>query len=539
MQLRLLAQFASARSPNDVRRLDHFALRYLSSFQNFASAPSEDVWTYPTFRLARVLIALLRDENVSSIPVQTVSRFLSLLTAFAKVCAHLLASCADDYYKSINNVVRYYQEGEAVQLAVLALLEQDEPRVVSAYAGFASEILTQADIPGYSEGPGSLSTYLSYSLLAEALHELLFSSLTQSLLLSKSHEQLLWLLAYFVFFRNNSSYHDQNTHGPDAQYVKIVSKLIAFLANDIEKRIDIYQTSTNPNHVKVQGGSATDSVGMPDTKPLPDFVRSQILSLISQENVSDLLAKMEASSSSLARLSTDSDEASALASYVLTLLRVFSRRKDEILMWLYRGSTSRQANKGKSLPATKYFYQAASSTAVFQMITQNPQETLALLRHNRSGTIRFANGANSNSDNKDQEWRIILLFLELYTFILKVMDDEEFLAGSSHPVTGASWTKQSALPFNQIETLTIFLKNLAFSMYWNASDIAGIDAKEAKEATTSLAAYFGKEGARHNDMDTDGVDRMDEIEIGGVNGMTLTSGKGLVTGVLRMLYERE
>ncbi|KAL9125043.1 MAG: hypothetical protein Q9217_005694 [Psora testacea] len=536
MQLRLLAQFALAKSENDIQRLHHFAARFLPSFRNIMLGPSEDVWAYPMFCLARVMISVLGHRKVSSIPVETVSEFLMLLTTLTKVSKHLLARYSQQYYKSINNAARYCRDEEALRSAVLALLARDSPSALSAYAGFASEILTQASLPGFFEDREALSRHVDYSLVAGALNETLSSSSSHGLLLSKSHEELLWLFSYFIFLRNESRENDRAISEPDPQYVKIVSKLISVLANEIGKRLDNLQTTSIPGVTTPQNASIEASAELSHAKPLPDFVRSQILSLISQENVSGLLAKMEASTTSAERSASTSEEAPALASYALTLLRVFPRRKDEIQMWLYRGSTSVQPNTQRSLPATKYFYRAASSTSIFQKITKDPRETVAMLRPNTPEAAGFANRKINNPDSRDQEWRIILLFLELCTFMLKVMDDEEFLAGSSQPVAGVSWTKQSALPLDQIETLTIFLKNLAFSMYWSASEIAGI---EAKEATTSLAAYFGKEGTRHSDGDTEDSARMDEMYVGGASGMTLTSTKGLVTGVLRMFYERD
>ncbi|KAL9101320.1 MAG: hypothetical protein Q9163_003409 [Psora crenata] len=529
MQLRLLAQFSSASSENDIRRLHHFATRYLLSPEDVTSGLSKDAWIYPMFRLVKVLIAILGHGIVSSLPGPMLLDILSLLATFAKGSDHFLAPYSQEYYQSINNVARYCSNEEALRPVVLALLGQYDCSIL-AYAGFAGETLTQADLPGFRGEPQALSRHLDYSLLASAVDTSLSHSSMQTFLVSKSHEELLWLLSYFIFFRNESRKTNGATPGSDAQYVRVLSKLISILGNDILNRIDISQASSILNHTAPQDTSTGDSVAVSHDKPLPDFVRLQVSSLISQDNLSGPLSRIEASTSSSLGSGNTSNEAAALASYALILLRVFPRRRDEIQMWLYRGSTSRQTGNQGSLPATKYFYEAASSTTVFQKITKDPRETVAMLRP------RLANGEVSNSGDRDQQWRIILIFLELYTFIMKVMDDEEFLSGTSQPMAGVSWTKQSALPLEKIETLTVFLKNLAFSMYWNASEIAGI---ETQEATTSLATYFGKEGARHNDADMDDAMRAEEIEIGGVNSMTLTSTKGLVTGVLRMLYERD
>ena len=115
------------------------------------------------------------------------------------------------------------------------------------------------------------------------------------------------------------------------------------------------------------------------------------------------------------------------------------------------------------------------------------------------------------------------------------MDDEEFLSGSTEASARDSFIRQSALPLYQVEALTSFLKNLTFSMYWNASEIAGIEDKKTK---TSLAAYFGR-GISDTQTVEDAPGKRYETAVAGVSGLTLEYVKRMVTGVLRMLYERE
>ena len=266
------------------------------------------------------------------------------------------------------------------------------------------------------------------------------------------------------------------------------------------------------------------------TEALPDFVRFEIATLISPENVKGLLTNLDVTRAPNRRVSGPSEDASALASYALMLLRVFPRRGDEIRMWLYQGSASGPSDQVRSrLPAIKYFYQAASATRIFGAITKDPSAAVKLLKPDRSEI------ASSNLESRDQQWRLILLFLELYSFPLKLMDDEEFLSGSSEADVAGSFTRQSALPLDQVRALTIFLKHLTFSMYWHASDIVEID---EKTTGTSLAAYFGRESGSPQAED-DAPRRRYDIAVAGVNGLTLEYVKGMVTGVLRMLYERE
>lgn len=302
---------------------------------------------------------------------------------------------------------------------------------------------------------------------------------------------------------------------PDAKFVGIISKLVSFLADEISSLVD------NPRHMGNTGSSI---------QPLPDFVRSEIASLVNQENVKGLLTNLNVEAKSSKSASGPSEGTSALASYALTLLRVFPRRGDEIRMWLYQGSTSGKENGVESrLPAIKYFYQAASATRIFKDIVKDPAAVVTLLKPDHVQTT------TSYTEGRDQQWRVIFLFLELYTFPLKIMDDEEFLSGSTEAITGASFTRQSALSLYQVQELTTFLKNLTFSMYWNASEIAGM---EDKETETSLAAYFGQD--KSDTRPREDAPRMRvKTALAGVNGLTFEYVKRMVTGVLRMLYERE
>ena len=529
-QLRLLAHFASPRLDDDVQRLHHFSRRYLTSTQIIASVPVR-AWTYPSFRLAKALLRVLGSKTLSRLPSQQIDDFLSLLGTLTFHSDRFLASYSDEYYKSIKTAARYSKDQDTIQRAVVALLKENNPNAKSAYNGFAWSYLSQSDLAGYGEKLEKLSEHVSYPVLADALNASLVSKSNVELSKLSADDSLLWLLSHFVYFHQKSKLGGKRMVEPDAQYVKIISRLISVMADDIGKRIDAVDFRPLPGYA-----IGEEEVQASVANRLPEFVRSQILSLVDQENVSGLLARLEVDTSRSDSTAIASAEASALASYALTLLRVFPRRRGDIQMWLYRGSAHRHNDTITKLPATRYFYQAASSTEIFCLIKSDPQKAISCLAQS-NGTLRAPIALSGvDEDARNQQWRIILLFLELYTFILQVMDDEEFLSGTSVPNAEASWTKQSALPLDQIEALTEFLKNLSFALYWHATDIAG---EQEKRSTQSLAAYFGKEDPGHNILHDDPSKKAEEREVGNVSGMTITSVKGLVVGVLRMIYQRE
>ena len=525
--LRLLVRFASPKNELDIMCLDRFSARYLQSVQLKPSGCLADVWTCSLLRLAKLSLATLSANLTSQLPQGTVDNQIDLLGNLATAIPRQLAPYSHEYFRVLAEAGAHAKcfDPPLLESAALALLQPINDSSEEVYEGFVSEFLTT---PCLTVVFGSLEGFghgVHYQTLAAALHKILSRPSGDNILQLKSRESLLWLLAYFIYLRRLAYLGERKyTDSPDVEHVKIVSRLISFLADDISTRMELL------NHIP---GSRV--------YPLEPFVRSEISTLINQDNVSSLLANFDVVPVSNAGVSGTPSDASALASYALTLLRAFPRRGDEIRMWLFRGSTSKRSSHTNhtvdSLPAIKYFYQVASRTKIYQQISKDPRETVGMLRPDKP-QIRGNKPVCAIADEpRDQQWRVILLFLELYTFVLRIMDDEEFLAGTSADNRQWSWTRKSALPLDQVKDLTIFLKNLSFSMYWNASEIAGI---EAAEVPTSLAEYFGGNKATQDEnRNEESPAKLEEMSIAGVSGMTLIYMKGLVTGVLRMVYERE
>lgn len=536
VSLRLLVQFASPTYELDIQRLDHFTTRYLRSVHMQPAGCATDVRIYPLLRLAKLSLATLSAKLTSPLPTCTVDNLVALLIAVAAVIPSQLASYSHEYFRTLAEAAtsRRCSNPRSIESAALALLQPVSDRTENAYEGFVSEFLVTPSLPAVFDTLDGFSHGIQYRTLADALNKALSGSSNDDILQLKSRECLLWLLAYFIHFRRSAYSNQKFIYSPDVQYVKIVSRLISFLADDISSRIEV--SIRLPSSYSGISASAASPV-----EPLPAFVRTEILTLINQENVSSLLANFNWVPASNEGVSGTPSEASALASYALTLLRAFPRRGDEIRMWLFRGSTSRGSSQtihdATPLPAIKYFYQVASKSKIYQQISKDPRETVSMLKPDKTQKREKTPSYPAADESRDQQWRVILLFLELYTFVLKIMDDEEFLAGTSAYNDRWSWTRKSALPLDQVKDLTIFLKNLSFSMYWNASEIAGIEAAEVK---TSLAEYFGGNKAVHNEnRQNEGPAKFEEMSFAGISGMTLVYMKGLVTGVLRMVYERE
>lgn len=533
-QLRLLIHFFSQRHTGDILRLYIFATRYLSSSPSIPSTCPAERWTYPLLRLTKVVIVTLKDANAFQLSRSVVNVLLSLVSALSAAIPRDISLYSQSYFAALAEIssateskasARGY-DINVLESAILGLLQPVTAETISAYEGFVSEYLVTPNLLADDGSLFRIAQSLNYKLLALAVDKLV-SPPGQHLLHHKTPGELLRLLAYFIYIRA-AAYSDSNapTKAPDAQYVRVISALTAHLAEEIRSQVDISTESRATNSEKETSSG--------------DFVRNQIMTLVDQENVSSLLAHLKIPPASMEDMSMAHTEASALAIYALTLLRSFPRRADEIRMWLYLGSTSKFSLKAGTtddrLPAIKYFYRSAQETKVYRLIREAPREAIDLLRldsmkgHLKEGNIQVAR-------NYTAQWHVILLFLELYTFVLKVMDDEEFLSGSTPSDDAHSWTRQSALPLDEVQDLTIFLKNLAFSLYWYASEIIETEPSGTKN---TIAEYFSGNISSTSEIYLDNnTTKPDTVVFAGVPGLTMGYMKGMITGLLRMVYERE
>jgi ubiquitin-protein ligase E3 C len=381
--------------------------------------------------------------------------------------------------------------------------------------------LTTPNLANFLGGFDELAAVVNVTLLSSALvHEFSSTSVDQI-----AHERKLWLLAHFI-----SLHRLQRRSSQEPEFLRALSLQLSGSSGDIVGRID----ASDPE--VLQESADSDEASKGKASPLPAFVKDELLSLVDQASISGLLAKFNVD---YARASSAGEEdASLLASYALTLLRIFPRRGDEIRMWLYLGSMT--STSGAQIPALKFFWQAMSLTNTFSVIRADSKAALTLLRPQ---TQRQSINASSSDVARDREWRTILLFLELYTFVLRFTDDEEFLSASTPKLSEAAGPmtriRESALPLEDVKRLTIFLKNLAFTTYYNAAELSD-DGQSSSEG--GLGTYFGTIPAhsRFQPAETEIiVKRAPSRPFAGIAGMTFDYVRTIVTGAMRMLYERD
>jgi ubiquitin-protein ligase E3 C len=88
------------------------------------------------------------------------------------------------------------------------------------------------------------------------------------------------------------------------------------------------------------------------------------------------------------------------------------------------------------------------------------------------------------------------------------------------------------LPLDEVKALTLFLKNLGFVLYFDAASISNAYGRPRE---SSIGSFFNT-GQPHTPEPND---MRSEISIAGLPGIGVDYVKGLVTGLLRMLYERD
>ncbi|EAW08293.1 HECT-type E3 ubiquitin-protein ligase [Aspergillus clavatus NRRL 1] len=538
-QLRHLVQFLEPWNSKDIIRLVYYSNVFQMTLREVPTIATEGEWMTLLKRLAKLTLRVLRSATSSVVPDFAVAYLVQLLVFLTNLIPRQMARIAQDYYSVMAIITRnmeslsqrcHLSQDTLVQ-SVLAPLQPITSETLTAYEWFARSYLTIPNLSAYLGTLDLLANNINYKLLISALGPL-HSQFQERPHTAVDMDARLWLLAYVIYFHQYALGTQAGHQAPEPEFVKIVSELLNSTAVHLSRRLE--------------ADDAVDGDG-PEETPLHPFIKEQISSLVNQGRITGLLSQLQSAHLSQGELAdSDSDaskEAKILATYALTLLRVFPRRGDDIRMWLYLGSATSgdqgAGHPGPRIPAIKYFWHASRSSRIFSKISQDSTKVLPFLK---PAAEAAASGVSMSQVERDEEWTIILLFLELYTFVLKVMDDDEFFSSQSSFTassnTRVSWTKESALPLKDIKDMTVFLKNLAFTLYWNSADL---NEREAPQENAGIQSYFTSV-APSSDPITSVKDlelRNKEKGLPGVTGIPLDYFKGLVTGLLRMIHERD
>ncbi|EWC45778.1 hypothetical protein DRE_05115 [Drechslerella stenobrocha 248] len=273
-------------------------------------------------------------------------------------------------------------------------------------------------------------------------------------------------------------------------FVTAVSRILdaysADAARPTSSAIELPSSRSSHNNRMNGKGDANES------DSLPIFIQEQLDQLLGTRFVqylADLVLADPRSPAASQDLQYARNAAQSLSLHLLVSFR-FLRQKLHNRLFLARSSD------GISL-----------LPALFSQVQRTQQFQSGL-----TGTRDILNGLKARSSSA--EWTAIFLFLDVYSFGNVVMDDEEFFS-----------FQDKALSPGQLRLLVAFLKNLAFTTYFEVSEIESDSSQEGSRFTASITADRIRTETRSN--------------VGGVNGVSLPWIRSLIVRILRSLHRRD
>lgn len=485
---KVLLLFFSPSNDDDVCRL--------ISFVKDHPLPADATQHY--LRLEKACLAALRLPSS-----KRVDELLTVLTFLAKATPDHTSHISIDYYHTLASLD--HASHTNLEQAVAAPLTS---HLLASYEGFATAYLTT---PLDDTMLHRLYSQLDTSLLTQAI-----SNLTSAA--SLDSRRRIWLLGQYIYLLKGQPTVSEN--------VPVIARLLSSLAEVINPEAPALDY-TNKKYDQLVLTKNTTGLH------LNKFLRDQLKRLVDQDAIRSLVPRPLATSNS-SILDDTSNTASLLAGYALILLRIFPLRADDIRFWLYLGPSG-QTYREDTVPAIAYFWKGVHVTNIFTSISQNPRAAVDILKAPKASISSWQPpNHEEQTARRNSEWRVILIFLELFTFVLKAMDDEEFLGANSDTKLGRS---NNALPIEDLKDLTVFLKNLGFAMYFNSQEITeSFEPANDNLSSASLSRHFGNSSAPAG---PEPDSKPQTISVAGTVGMSLDYVKGLVTGLLRAIYERD
>ncbi|KAI0858735.1 hypothetical protein F4860DRAFT_289615 [Xylaria cubensis] len=500
--------------PDDQHRLDLFISDLLSISPALSSSIDLTLLSPVAWdRLACLLVRALerRDENSSDtllvIITNIVKKRPTSIKPILKLYYVALARLADGG----SNTNSPQEHSRNFFEAVIAPLTSNPTSGVpdlDAYQTFAYTFLISSKLGLLRRNPASVAQLLDLNALSRSI---IYSFSAPGSPSTVTKDELLWLLAHFVALNRAT------TMSRDSRYLEALYLQMSFLAADIRSR-------SNPQEKDDEYASDSDEdTEIRDFMPLSEYVIDQLEFLVNEDGIADLLNRFASTASTTTHISEDT---SLLAGYTLVLLRCFPAHADDIKMRLFQGDIKTiDGGNTSTLPSVKFFWHAASKTNIFKTIVQQskakeqPVSIPALLKQDPV---------------HDLEWRTLLLFLELYNFLLRVTDDEDFLSRETDIATQQSQatqrTRASSLSLDELKLLVNFLKHLAFPLYHNLPNIMRLSPNSER-----LDAMLGVGLVKTS---SDGTKDAPSA-IGGIIGMDILGLRDIVSSAMRALYERD
>ncbi|KAG6002600.1 hypothetical protein E4U21_002944 [Claviceps maximensis] len=526
----LLLLFFSRRIPDDIHRVYAFAMDCESAHVEHITPRGVHPSRLTT--LTDILIYTLRvvasgQEKTSLDP----SLILKLISRLAAHDPHTLLNSIDDYYTALASLYKDSRNEKWGDLLFDALtgplnavptdgwsstsllggssLTNKATVLDAAYKAFVFFFLASSDLIVFQAHSARLWRKISTTKVAETIQSV-YASTQESL---PPKQDLLWLLAHFISLGSA-------TLASSAKFAYLNALLIqlTYLSSEISLRIGL---TTKADHSSESNDNTT-------LQPFDTFVSKQLLSLVNHGGISNILQDF---SSNLAHSgSMDSYGTSLLADFILTLLQCFPANADDTRMRLFLEQIPTSSGP---IPTIKFLWYMLRQATVFSKIENESENPLDLIRRYLYTTTNL-----SETSIEEQEWRVILLFLELYTFILRLSDDEDFFSGMTDQIvetnSSTSRLRECSLSLRDVERLTVFLKNTAFVLHYKARELSQSQ-RAIEEATKSrLESYLGAE-----EMPQQNVVPADLCPPIATTKLDLDGLRNIITTALKMLYQRD
>ncbi|KAL6918020.1 hypothetical protein ACHAPO_000171 [Fusarium lateritium] len=420
----------------------------------------------------------------------------------------------DSYYKVVGKVCQARSLGgqwrEIVLHAITSPFEVASSEVIAqVYHAFAFSFLITDNLYCFEENISDVSHTIRFSHLARAI----VAGLSPTASPRYSQDGQLWQLAHFIDLARFST-----DSSPDTGILETLYTQLSALSSTISTRLSA--------SIKINEDEENDSEE-PLAPPLDPYVTSQLMSLVDSKGIIQILHDF---SVNLARSSRQEYQSTSfLAGYILTLLRCFPSKGDDIRMRLFLEEIPTLTG---DVPTIKFLWQMMVKTTVFNKLRTESEQPLDVLRRYLGATAR-----NADSSEEEQDWRIILLFLELYVFILRLSDDEDFFYGIYPPVIqqapSTSRIRSCSLSLEHVEMLTCFLKNTAFTLHYNTHELTkSLNDLEAA-SQQRMDTYFSTRGPSSTNQGQDA--RLHQSP----TSLDIDSLRNIVTSAMKMLYERD
>lgn len=332
-----------------------------------------------------------------------------------------------------------------------------------------------------------------------------------------SNEDMLWLVSHFVSLGNVAQEPVSKVAYLETLYIQLTA-----LSREISLRLDSESSQ----------GLVGNSEHTPDSEVIHPFIKHQLLSLVSPKAISELLRDLSRNMDSSS--SRQFQETSLLAGYISTLLVCFPSQADEIRMRLFLESTPTPAGE---ITTVTLFWRTVRQSALFHKLSTESQSPDEVLRDYAQGDFH-----PSASSPEEQQWKVAIIFLELYIFVLRLSDDEDFFSGLKPQLIArnspASRIQACNLSLEDLKLLTTFLKNTAFALHYKGHQLSQTHLEANIMANSRLGSYLGS-----SSQSTSGPTRSRPSDAMSTPSFSTKLGiaslREIITTAMKMLYERD